>query len=56
MKILKRLMESKHDCLVAVVDESNRSRAEQYLDNNVSLPTMKASEVPPETPPKGDKD
>jgi transposase len=48
---LKRLMESKHACLVAAVNESNQDGAEQNLDDIVSLPTTKSSEVPPETPP-----
>ena len=44
---LKRMMESKHACLVAAVDEPNQNKVEQTLDNPISLPSRELSETPP---------
>jgi len=44
---LKKLMESKHACLVAASDKLSKDGTEQNLENTISLPTTEVSETLP---------
>jgi len=49
---LKKLMESKHACLVAAVDGSNQDGIKQNPDSSISLPVMESSETLPKATKK----